>query len=198
MCSRESIISTTSIYHRVVVELGIGDGLLLEKIVSDRKSTNTCYVGIEIDTNQIQLARNKLRERNVYLVNDSFEKAVSCFPDDYVDEFIFVLPPPNYIDKGMESRWSPFYQEIFNKMKDNGTLIMVTEITNDLLEPVTDYEFRIWKNWLINKFTSLGFIIKEFHDNSPEYFNSHYLEQFRGDTSRIKIVTLILTKPNVI
>jgi hypothetical protein len=72
---------------------------------------------------------------------------------------------------------------------------MVTEIINDLLEPVTDYEFKLWKNWLINKFTSLGFIIKDTYDDSPRYFRSHYLEQFRGDSSRIKIVTLILLKP---
>jgi len=198
LCSKDSIISTTSTFHKVVVELGIGDGQLLEKIVRDQKSTNTCYVGIEIDANQIQLAHDKLREKNVYLVNESFEKTLSCFPDKYVDEFIFVLPPPDYIDKGTESRWSPFYHEIFNKLKDNGSLTVVTEIINDLLEPITDYEFRIWKNWLTNKFISLGFIIKEFHNDSPEYFSSHYLEQFRGDTSRIKIVTLILIKPHCI
>lgn len=198
MCSKDSIILATSTFHKVVVELGIGDGQLLEKIVRDRNSTDTCYVGIEIDANQIQLARDRLREKNVYLVNESFEKTVSYFPDKYVDEFIFVLPPPGYIDKDTESRWFPFYREIFNKLKDIGSFTMVTEIINDLLQPVTDSEFKIWKNWLINKFMSLGFIIKEFHDGSPEYFNSHYLEQFRGDTSRIRIVTLILIKPNFV
>jgi len=151
-------------------------------------------VGIELDTKQIQLARNRLKEKNVYLVNESFEKTVSYFPDKYIDEFIFVLPPPDYIDKGKESLWSPLYQEIFNRLKDNGSLTMVTEIINDLLEPVTDYEFKTWKNWLINKFISLGYFIKEFYEDSPRYFNSHYLEQFRGDASRIKIVTLILIK----
>ena len=196
MCSKENIISTTSTFHKIVVELGMGDGQLLEKLVRDRKSTNTCYVGIEIDAKQIQLARDKLRDKNIYLVNESFEKIVSCFPDNHVDEFIFVLPPPDYIDKSIESRWSPFYRNIFKKLKENGLLIMVTEIINDLLEPVTDCEFKIWKNWLINKFNSLGFIVKETHNDSPRYFNSHYLEQFRGDTSRIKIVTLILMKPH--
>lgn len=198
MCSKDSIISTTSTFHKVVVELGIGDGQLLEKLVKERKSINTCYLGIEIDINQIQLARDRLSEKNVHLVNESFEKAILCFPDKYVDEFIFVLPPPDYIDMSMESQWSPFYREIFKKLKDNGSLTMVTEIINDLLEPVTEDEYEIWKNWLINKFTSLGFIIKECNDNSPEYFISHYLEQFRGDTSRIKIVTLILMKPSSI
>ena len=72
---------------------------------------------------------------------------------------------------------------------------MVTEIINNLLEPVTECEFKIWKNWLMSKFTSLGFIIKEDLDGSPRYFSSHYLEQFRGDSSRIKMVTLILLKP---
>lgn len=198
MCTKDSIISTTSTFRKIVVELGTGDGQLLEKLVKERKSNNTCYVGIEIDVNQIQLARNRLSERNVYLVNESFEKTVLCFPDKYVDEFIFVLPPPDYIDKSMESQWSSFYREIFKKLKDNGSLTMVTEMINDLLEPVTDYEYEIWKKWLLNKFISLGFIIKESNDNSPEYFVSHYLEQFRGDTSRIKIVTLILIKPGSI
>ncbi|HEY7777279.1 MAG TPA: hypothetical protein VIA09_01950, partial [Nitrososphaeraceae archaeon] len=132
---------------------------------------------------------------NVYLINESFEKVILCFPDNYVDEFILVLPSPDYIDKSKESRWSSFYRDIFTKLKVNGSLLIITEIINDLLEPVTDYEFKIWKNWLRGKFISLGFIIKETYDDSPKNFRSRYLEQFKGDKSRIKIVTLILTKP---
>lgn len=196
MCSKENIILTTSRFHKIVVELGIGDGQLLEKLFRERKSTNTCYVGIEIDAMQIQLARNRLKGKNVYLVNSSFEKAISCFPDKYVNEFIFVLPPPEYIDKCMESLWSPFYQEIFKKLKENGSLIMVTELINDLLEPVSDSEFKIWKSWLINKFISFGFLIKETYNHSPRHFKSHYLEQFRGDVLRIKILSLMLIKPH--
>lgn len=196
MCSQDSIVSTTSKYHKVVVELGTGDGQLLEKLVRNQKSTNTCYVGIEIDTKQIEVARDKLRENNVYLINESFEKALSCFPDYYADEFIFVLPPPSYIDRTKESLWISFYQDIYKKLKEKGTLTIVTEITNDLLEPITDNEFRTWKNWLICRFINLGFMIKESFDDSPVYYRSHYLEQFRGDRSRIKIITLILTKPS--
>jgi tRNA G46 methylase TrmB len=195
LCSQDSIVSTTSRFHKVVVELGIGDGQLLEKVVRNQNSTRTCYVGVEIDAKQIQVARDKLRENNVYLINESFEKILSCFPDNYVDEFIFVLPPPEYIDRSKESLWISFYQDIYKKLKEKGTLTIVTEITNDLLEPVTDNEFRTWKNWLICKFVNLGFMVKESFDDSPVYYNSHYLEQFGGDRSRIKIITLILIKP---
>ena len=195
MCSQDSIVSTTSRFHKVIVELGIGDGQLLEKVVRNQKSTSTCYVGIEIDAKQIQIAHDKLRENNVYLINESFEKVLSYFPDNYVDEFIFVLPPPEYIDRSKESLWISFYQGIYKKLKEKGTVTIVTEITNDLLEPVTDNEFRTLKNWLICKFVNLGFMIKESLDDSPVYYSSHYLEQFRGDRSRIKIITLILIKP---
>ena len=178
------------------MELGIGDGQLLEELVRNQKSTSTCYVGIEIDEKQIQVARDKLRENNVYLMNESFEKALSCFPDNYADEFIFVLPPPKYIDRAKESLWIPFYQDIYKKLKEKGTLTIVTEITNDLFEPVTYNEFRKWKNWLICRFVNFGFMIKEYFDDSPVYYRSHYLEQFRGDRSRIKIISLILIKPS--
>lgn len=196
MLSKDSIISTVSKFQKVIVELGIGDGQLLQDVVKRRQSPDTCYVGIEIDEKQIQLAGQKLREKNVYLINESFEKVVLCFPDNYVDEFILVLPSPDYIDKSKESQWSSFYRDIFTKLKVNGSLLIITEIINDLLEPVTDYEFKIWKNWLIDKFISLGFGIRETYDDSPKNFRSRYLEQFKGDKSRIKIVTLILTKPH--
>jgi tRNA G46 methylase TrmB len=47
----------------VLVELGMGDGQLLAKILEYRNSPNTCYVGIEIDPKQIQKARHKLGEK---------------------------------------------------------------------------------------------------------------------------------------
>jgi tRNA G46 methylase TrmB len=178
----------------VLVELGMGDGQLLAKILEYRTSSNTCYVGIEIDPKQIQKARDKLRGGNIYLINESLENALSYFPDNYVDEFIFVLPPPSYIDKSMESQWILLYQNIYKKLKEKGTLTIVTEIINDLLEPVSDIEFRSWKNWLSSKFVTIGFIIKEMFDDSPCHYSSHFLEQFRTDHLRVKLITLILEK----
>jgi SAM-dependent methyltransferase len=178
LCSQSSIVSIISTFDKVLVELGMGDGQLLAKILEYGNSPNTCYVGIEIDPEQIQKARDKLRGRNIYLINESFENALSYFPDNYVDEFIFVLPPPSYIDKSMESQW----------------ILLYTEIINDLLEPVSDIEFRSWKNWLSSKFVTIGFIIKEIFDDSPYHYSSHFLDQFKGDQLRIKLITLILAK----
>lgn len=178
----------------MLVELGTGDGQLLAKILEYGNSPNTCYVGIEIDPKQIQKARDKLRGRNIYLINESFENALPYFPDNYVDEFIFVLPSPRYIDKSMESQWILLYENIYKKLKAKGTLTIVTEIINDLLEPVSEIEFRSWKNWLSSKFVTIGFIIKGMFDDSPYHYSSHFLDQFKGDQLRIKLITLILTK----
>jgi Putative methyltransferase len=178
----------------VVVELGMGDGQLLHEINGYANSTNTCCVSIEIDSNQVQKARNKLRGENIYLVNDSFEKVLSYFADNCVDEFIFVLPTPNYIDKSMESQWILLYQNIHKKLKQKGTLTIVTEIIDDLLGPVSDNEFRLWKEWLRSRFVSVGFRVKGIFNDSPSYYSSYFLDQFKGDQSRIKLITLILTK----
>jgi SAM-dependent methyltransferase len=194
LCSQSSIVSIISAFDKVLVELGTGDGQLLAKILEYGDSPNTCYVGIEIDPKQIQNARDKLRGRNIYLINESFENALPYFPDNYVDEFIFVLPSPRYIDKSMESQWILLYENIYKKLKGKGTLTIVTEIINDLLEPVSEIEFRSWKNWLSSKFVTIGFIIKGMFDDSPYHYSSHFLDQFKGDQLRIKLITLILTK----
>lgn len=194
MYSQNSIVPTLSTFDKVVVELGMGNGQLLDKIIEYRDSPNTCYVGIEIDSEQIQKAHHKLRGENIYLINDSIEGVIPFFPNNYVDEFIFVLPPPNYIDKDMESRWTLLYQNVYKKLKQRGTLTIVTEIINDLLGPVSNHEFSSWKNWLSSKFESIGFRIKDIFEGSPSHYNSYFLDQFRGDKLRIKLITLILTR----
>ena len=194
MHSQNSIVPTLLTFDKVVVELGTGDGQLLDKIIEYRNSPNTCYVGIEIDSKQIQKAHHKLRGENIYLFNDSIERVIPFFPNNYVDEFIFVLPPPNYIDKDMESGWTLLYQNVYKKLKQQGTLTIVTEIINDLLEPVSNDEFSSCKNWLSSKFVSIGFRLKDIFEGSPSHYSSHFLDQFRGDNLRIKLITLILTK----
>ena len=180
----------------MVIELGIGDGQLLEAVINYENSPNICYVGIEIDAAQIQKARDRMTGKNIFLINESIEKVIPLLPDNCADHFIFVLPPPKYIDRKMESQWTLLYQKIYKKLKENGILTLVTEVTNDLLEPVSNDEFRSWKTWLASIFVSFGFTLREVFNESPLHYRSHFLEQFRSDQLRIKIITLILEKPH--
>ena len=88
------------------------------------------------------------------------------------------------------------YQKIYKKLKEKGNLTLVTEVTNDLLEPVSNYEFMSWKTWLTSVFVTLGFTLVEVFNESPLHYRSRFLEQFKADQLRIKIITLILEKPN--
>ena len=180
----------------MVIELGIGDGQLLEAVINYENSPNTCYVGIEIDAAQIQKARDRMTGKNIFLINESIEKVIPLLPDNCADHFIFVLPPPKYIDRKMESQWTLLYQKIYKKLKENGILTLVTEVTNDLLEPVSNDEFRSWKTWLASIFVSFGFTLREVFNECPLLYRSHFLEQFRSDQLRINIITLILEKPH--
>jgi len=198
LCSPDSIVSTISLstFDKVVIELGSDDGQLLEGVINYENSPNTCYVGIEIDAAQIQKARYRMTGKNIFLINESIEKVIPLLPDNYVDQFILVLPPPKYIDREMESQWTLLYQKIYKKLKGKGTLTVVTEVTNDLLEPVSNDEFRSWKTWLASNFVIFGFTLIEILNEYPLHYRSHFLEQFRADQLRIKIITLILEKPH--
>ena len=198
MCSPNNIVSTISLseFDKVVIEIGIGDGQLLEGVIEYENSPNTCYIGVEIESSQICKARDRIAGKNIYLINESIEKVIPSLPDNSVDQFIFVLPPPIYIDRELESQWTLLYQEIYKKLKEKGNLTLVTEVTNDLLEPVSNYEFMSWKTWLTSVFVTLGFTLVEVFNESPLHYRSRFLEQFKADQLRIKIITLILEKPN--
>jgi tRNA G46 methylase TrmB len=180
----------------VVIEIGIGDGQLLDGVIDYENSPNTCYIGVEIESSQICKARDRMAGKNIFLINESIEEVIPSLPDNSVDQFIFVLPPPIYIDRELESQWTLLYQKIYKKLKEKGNLTLVTEVTNDLLEPVSNDEFISWKTWLASVFVTLGFTLVEVFNECPLQYRSHFLEQFKADQLRIKIITLILEKPD--
>ena len=79
-------------------------------------------------------------------------------------------------------------------MKAYGQFLLITECTNKLLSPVSPGEYMNWKKWLTFTFKEIGFRIILSLDNPPAELSSHYLDQFKRDTDRIKILTLLLEK----
>jgi tRNA G46 methylase TrmB len=186
---------------RVIVELGMGDGRLLKKFVekgSDIKlktNTATTYIGIELDRKQFEVAEVQLKlNENVILLNASFEEVLPMLPDGSIDQILDVLPDPVFIDKPSQNRWHSFYEIVYSKLKTGGLLRLVTEITNDLLEPVPDQVYDNWVKWLSGVFRSIGFTIRDCRDRAPPEYSTRCLTQFTGDPERIRIVTLDLLK----
>lgn len=180
-------------YPRVIVELGMGDGRLLEKLA--RADSKSLYVGIEIDADQFDRARSRISMENAMLLHGSFVDLVPAIPDNSVDIFMAVLPDPGFIDKGRRQAWEPFYAQLLSKLKSGGTLQLVTELTDELLQPVSEPSFQEWKRWLLETFTSIGFIVEDLLPDAPAQYSSRCLDQFLGDRLRIRIVTMNLTKP---
>ena len=187
---------------KVIVELGMGDGRLLKKLVdigSDIKlNPNTLtptYIGIEIDKKQFEVAEGHLKlNENVILLNASFEQVLPMLHDGTIDQILGVLPDPAFIDKPNQNRWHSFYEIVYSKLKTGGLLRLVTELTNDLLEPVPDQVYDNWVNWLSGVFRSIGFTIRDCRDRAPPEYSTRCLTQFMGDPERIRIVTLDLLK----
>lgn len=187
---------------KVIVEVGMGDGRLLKKLVEkgsdinfDSNHTMLTYIGIELDRGQFEVAESHMKlDKNVILFNASFEEILPMFPDCYVDQILEVLPDPAYIDRSNHSRWQLFYKIVYSKLKIGGLLRLVTEITDDLLEPVSDEVYENWVLWLSQIFRSIGFTTRDCIDRAPQEYSTRCLTQFTADPQRIRIVTLDLVK----
>jgi tRNA G46 methylase TrmB len=177
---------------KLVVELGMGDGILLETLAKcDRHST---YIGIELNNEQYVQARSRITLSNVIIMNSSFEDIVSTFLDESIDQFIAVLPDPAFIDEKSEEQWKPFYRSVYSKLKKEGRLQLVTELTDELLQPVSDDRYSAWADWLKSCFISLGFTPVGQQEGAPRQYLSRCINQFSGDPERIRMITLDLLK----
>ena len=182
-------------YQRVVVELGMGDGRLLEALA--RASSDSLFFGIEIDPAQCDAARYRTAQlQNVRVLEGSYEQLIIEFPNESVDEFIAILPDPAYIDEKKQEAWTDFYRRAYHKLKRGGRLRLVTELTDELLQPVSVEVCARWKKWLDKTFTSIGFSLEVAMDGAPAEYSTRCLDQFRGDPERIRIVTMDLAKPH--
>jgi tRNA G46 methylase TrmB len=187
---------------KVIIEFGMDDGRLLKKLIDqdhdiklDTNTSTVTYIGIEVDRKRFEAAESLMKnDKNVILLNSSFEEILPMFPDGSIDQILDVLPDPAYIDRPNQVSWQSFYKDVYAKLKPAGLLRLVTEITDDLLEPVSDEAYNTWVEWLSQIFRSLGFTIRDSMEGPPTEYSTRCLTQFRGDAERIRIVTLDLVK----
>ena len=185
-------------HGKIIVEIGSGDGRLLDNLSSlYHIYDNVILIGIEKEESQYRISCAQTKRDNPRFINDEFENVFANFSDETVDTVISVLPHPDYIDRTHQQKWAPLYRVILDKMRPCGHFILVTELTDELLEPVSNSDYTSWKRWVIETFGLIGFDVAKVIDGAPVYFSSHYLDKFKNDPQRIRIMTLIMVKKRV-
>jgi hypothetical protein len=105
-----------------------------------------------------------------------------------------VLPDPEFIDIQNQYRWKKFYSVLNHKLVANGSLRIVTELIDDLLQPVTADAYDTWVQEIIEIFGELGFSLIRVLDGSPLEYESECLRRFKQDPQRIRLATFDFTK----
>ena len=200
ICKRQA---SSSKADRIIIELGCGDGLLLRKLLEAERTGHTIqnnssksfYIGIECDNLKYNKARSVVEHfSNVKLLNGSFEVLIHEFSDCSIDKIISVLPDPEFIDIQNQCRWRIFYSVLYRKLVANGSLRIVTELIDDLLQPVTADAYDTWVQEIIEIFGELGFSLIQILDGSPLEYESECLRRFKQDPQRIRLATFDFTK----
>jgi SAM-dependent methyltransferase len=185
-------------YKKIIIEIGSGDGRLLNNLAEMYDKKKTYLIGIETDKEQYFCSCEKIKKptkNNIEFINEPFENVFLKLDDNSINTVISVLPHPSYIDKIHQDKWSSIYKTVLKKIKKKGFFIVVTELTDDLLQPVSRADYISWRKWLVETFSSIGFkIIRIIDEGSPLCFSSHYLDKFKNDSQRIKIISLVMVK----
>jgi hypothetical protein len=196
-------VPRSSASPKLILELGMGDGRLLRKLLeadkeADRRAANgksQTYVGIELDRSNYERAKSLLENYvNVKLLNGSFEVLINDFLDCSIDEIISVLPDPKFIDIQNQDIWDKFYRIVYQKMSRHGRFVLVTELIDVLLQPVSDEAYKSWVHWIVYTFQNLGFILVKSNEGPPKEYESECLGRFKGDPERIRLATFDFIK----
>src|SRR5215471_18451424 len=108
----------------VIIELGMGEGELLKLMAENHFDINleaskksVRYIGIELDEKAFGVAKSRIKDddRNITLLNRSFEDILPNFPNNAIDQIIEVLPDPVFIDKLYQRKWQIFYEIVYSK-----------------------------------------------------------------------------------
>ncbi|MDQ3837861.1 MAG: class I SAM-dependent methyltransferase [Thermoproteota archaeon] len=199
-CEGEASSSTVSM---TILELGCGDGRLLRRLLEIERAegviqtgrSESLYIGIEYNDSRYNKARSLLeRFTNVKLLNGSFEELIHEFADSSIDKIICVLPDPEFIDIKHQDRWKKFYSVVKRKLAPDGCLRIVTELTDDLLQPVPIDVYRSWIQEIIQVFRELEFFLVWVFEGSPPEYESECLDRFKKDPERIRLATFDFAK----
>ena len=177
---------------KLVVELGMGDGNLINSL--SEKNQDYYFIGIEKQESYFTKAKYNIKSQNVKILHTLFEDVLPLFKDSSIDKIISVLPDPKYIDKKYRRQWTTLYKTIYKKLVKQGTFILITEITNELFQPVSNHEFYKEVENLKQIFQSIGFIILNAFEGYQENYMTSFLKEFNGDPERIRIINFEFTK----
>ena len=177
---------------KLVVELGMGDGNLI-KLLSE-KNQDYYFIGIEKQESYFNKAKYSIKSQNVKILHTLFEDVLPLFEDSSIHKIISVLPDPKYIDKNYKSNWEILYKVIYKKLVRQGKFILITEITDELFQPVSNNEFYKEVEYLKQMFQSIGFIVLNAFEGYQENYMTSFLQEFSGDPKRIRIINFEFTK----
>jgi len=178
---------------RLVLELGMGDGNLI-KLLSEKEDQDYYFIGIEKNESYFNKAKYSIKSQNVKILNTLFESVLPLFEDNSIYKVISVLPDPKYIDMNYKSNWEILYKIIYKKLVKQGKFILITEITDELLQPVSNNNFYKAVENLKQIFQSIGFIVVNAFEGYQENYMTSFLQEFSGDPKRIRIINFEFTK----
>jgi len=111
-----------------ILDIGCGNGWLLQELVTTKSEIKFNYVGVDINHNFIDFLKDKWFDFKYDFFVADIEKNISDIPDDVVDKAIAVL---SFIEM---PDLNEAFKNVYDKLEKNGTFMIV--VLNPYLEMI--------------------------------------------------------------
>ena len=143
-----------------VLDLGGGDGVITEYL--QERYPGNAFTLLDGSADMLEKARQRLDDRDIVFIQQTFEEYLDAPPEDQRYNFIFSSNAIHHLDFLDKSR---LYAKLFRELAFGGAFVNI-DVVKATSKRSERWQFTMWEDWMNERLTQLGEVGK--YDGLPQ------------------------------